>query len=221
MRVTRVLLADDHALFREGVSSILSAHPEFEIVGQAADGLEAVAKAKALKPDLVLMDIKMPSCDGLEAMRLIQAALPRVNIVMLTVCEEDEKLFEAIRSGAKGYMLKNTPPDKFLCLLQGVNEGKAAITLTMASRILAEFRRLPPAPPVDEIHKTLTRRERQVLALVVQGATDQEIADTLTLSLHTVKTHMRHILAKLHASNRREAADMAVRKGLVRTNFYY
>ncbi len=214
MAVTRILLADDHALFREGVSSILAIYPNFEIVGEAADGLEAVAKAKALKPDLILMDIKMPSCDGLEATRLIKAALPKVKIVMLTVHEEDEKLFEAIRNGAEGYILKNTPPENFLRLVQGVLEGKAAITRTIAARILTEFSRL--SPPSGATYEALTRREQEVLALVVQAATDQEIANALTLSLHTVKTHMRHILAKLRAGDRRQAADIALREGLVK-----
>ena len=146
MTLTRVLLADDHALFREGLSGILSAQSDFEIVGQAADGLEAVAKANALKPDLILMDIKMPSCDGLEATRLIKTALPDVKIVVLTVHEENEKLFKAVRSGAEGYVLKNTLPEDFLRLVRGVTEGKAAMTRAMAARILAEFSRLPPPP---------------------------------------------------------------------------
>lgn len=216
MTVTRVLLADDHALFREGLSGILDAQPDFEIVDQAADGLEAVAKARALRPDLILMDIKMPSCDGLEATRLIKAALPDVKIVVLTVHEEDEKLFEAIRSGAEGYILKNTLPEDFLRLVRGVIEGKAAITRAMAARILAEFSRLPPPRDTAGTYQPLTRREKEVLALAAQGATDQEIAGTLTLSLHTVKTHMRHILAKLHAANRREAAEVAAQEGLLK-----
>ena len=215
MAVTRVLLADDHALFREGVSSILAAQPDFEIVGEAADGLEAVAKAKALKPDLILMDIRMPSCDGLEATRLIKATLLDIKIVILTVHEEDEKLFEAIRSGAEGYILKNTPPDNFLRLVQGVTEGKAAITRATAARIMVEFSHLSQTPSAGEPHETLTHREQEVLTLVSRGATDQEIADALVLSLHTVKTHMRHILAKLHASDRRQATDVAARKGLL------
>jgi len=216
MPITRVLLADDHALFREGLSGILDAQPDFEIVGQAADGLEAVAKAKALKPDLILMDIKMPSCDGLEATRLIKATLPNVKIIVLTVHEENEKLFEAVRSGAEGYILKNTVPEDFLRLARGVTEGKAAITRTMAARILAEFSRLPPPPDPANDYQPLTRREKEVLALAAEGNTDQEIADTLTLSLHTVKTHMRHILAKLHAASRREAAEVAAQEGLLK-----
>lgn len=216
MPLTRVLLADDHALFREGLSGILEAQPDFEIVGQAADGLEAIAKAKALKPDLILMDIKMPSCDGLEATRLIKAALPNVKIIVLTVHEEDEKLFEAIRSGAEGYILKNTVPEDFLRLARGVTEGKAAITRAMAARILAEFSRLPPPPDAANNYQPLTRREKEVLALAAEGATDQEIAARLTLSLHTVKTHIRHILAKLHAANRREAAEVAAQEGLLK-----
>ncbi len=216
MPITRVLLADDHALFREGLSSILGAQPDFEIVGQAADGLEAVAKAKALKPDLILMDIKMPSCDGLEATRLIKAALPDVKIIVLTVHAEDEKLFEAVRSGAEGYILKNTFPEDFLRLARGVTEGKAAINRVMAARILAEFSRLPPPPNTANDYQPLTRREKEVLALAAEGNSDQEIADNLTLSLYTVKTHMRHILAKLHAANRRQAVEMAAQERLLK-----
>jgi len=217
MPIIQVLLADDHALFREGLSGILAAQPDFEIVGQAADGLEAIAKARALKPDLILMDIKMPSCDGLEATRLIKAALPNVKIIVLTVHEENEKLFEAVRSGAEGYILKNTLPEDFLRLVRGVSEGKAAINRAMAARILAEFSRLPPPPDPANDYQPLTRREKEVLALAAEGNTDQEIADTLTLSLHTVKTHMRHILAKLHAASRREAAEVAAQEGLLKS----
>lgn len=216
MLITRVLLADDHALFREGLSGILAAQPDFEIVGQAADGLEAVAKAKALKPDLILMDIKMPSCDGLEATRLIKATLPNVKIIVLTVHEENEKLFEAVRSGAEGYILKNTLPEDFMRLVRGVTEGKAAITRAMAARILAEFSRLPLPPDTANDYQPLTRREKEVLALAAEGNTDQEIADALTLSLHTVKTHVRHILTKLHAASRREAAEVAAQEGLLK-----
>ncbi|MFQ5340369.1 MAG: response regulator [Anaerolineae bacterium] len=213
----RVLLADDHALFREGLAGILSAQPDFEVVGEASDGLEALVKAQELVPDLILMDVGMPGCDGLEATRRIKHELPAVTIVMLTVRDEEEKLFEAIKSGAQGYLLKNIRSREMLALLRGAVRGQAAITPALAGRMLEEFRRLSRQAPWDagEEAPGLTGREQEVLSLVAEGATDQEIADTLSISLHTAKSHMRNILAKLHVSSRREAARYARDKGLV------
>jgi DNA-binding NarL/FixJ family response regulator len=213
----RVLLADDHALFREGLAGILSAQPDFEVVGEASDGLEALVKAQELVPDLILMDVGMPGCDGLEATRRIKQELPAVTIVMLTVRDEEEKLFEAIKSGAQGYLLKNIRSREMLTLLRGAVRGQAAITPALAGRMLEEFRRLSRQAPWDagEEVSGLTGREQEVLSLVAEGATDQEIADTLSISLHTAKSHMRNILAKLHVSSRREAAKYARHKGLV------
>jgi DNA-binding NarL/FixJ family response regulator len=213
----RVLLADDHALFREGLAGIITAQPDFEVVGEAGDGLEALVKAQELVPDLILMDIGMPGCDGLEATRRIKQELPAVTIVMLTVRDEEEKLFEAIKNGAQGYLLKNMRSQEILALLRGAMQGEAAITPALAGRMLEEFRRLsrevPWAP--DEEGAALTRRELEVLGLVAEGATDKEIAEALCISLHTVKSHMRNILAKLHVSGRSEAARYARHKGLV------
>lgn len=213
----RVLLADDHALFREGLAGILSAQPDFEVVGEASDGLEALVKAQELVPDLILMDVGMPGCDGLEATRRIKHELPAVTIVMLTVRDEEEKLFEAIKSGAQGYLLKNIRSREMLALLRGAVRGQAAITPALAGRMLEEFRRLSRQAPWDAGAEAmaLTNREQEVLSLVAEGATDQEIADTLSISLHTAKSHMRNILAKLHVSSRREAARYARDKGLV------
>jgi DNA-binding NarL/FixJ family response regulator len=213
----RVLLADDHALFREGLAGIITAQPDFEVVGEAGDGLEALVKAQELVPDLILMDIGMPGCDGLEATRRIKQELPAATIVMLTVRDEEEKLFEAIKNGAQGYLLKNMRSQEILALLRGAVQGEAAITPALAGRMLEEFRRLsrevPWAP--DEEEAALTRRELEVLGLVAEGATDKEIAEALCISLHTVKSHMRNILAKLHVSGRSEAARYARHKGLV------
>ncbi len=213
----RVLLADDHALFREGLAGIIAAQPDFEVVGEAGDGLEALVKAQELVPDLILMDIGMPGCDGLEATRRIKQELPAVTIVMLTVRDEEEKLFEAIKNGAQGYLLKNMRSQEILALLRGAVQGEAAITPALAGRMLEEFRRLsrevPWAP--EEEDAALTRRELEVLGLVAEGAADKEIAEALCISLHTVKSHMRNILAKLHVSGRSEAARYARHKGLV------
>jgi DNA-binding NarL/FixJ family response regulator len=195
----RVLLADDYALFREGIANILNAQPDFEVVGEFGDGLEVLVKAKELMPDLILMDIHMPGCDGLEATQRIKEELS-ITIVMLTVRDEDEKVFQAIRSGAQGYLLKSVRSWELVNLLRGVIRGEAAITPALASRMLEEFRRLGQhqarKSPSDE-RVTLTMREQSVLRLAAARATDEEIADELCISVQTVKSHMRNILAKL------------------------
>jgi len=213
----KVLLVDDHALFREGLAGILNAQPDFDVVGEAGDGLEALVKAQELLPDLILMDISMPGLDGLEATKHLKQELPAITIVILTVRDEDEKLFEAIKSGAQGYLLKSIHSRTMLDLLRGAVRGEAAITPVMAGRILEEFRRLNGRSHGDagEVGALLSHREQEVLSLVAEGITDKEIAETLCVSLHTIKSHMRNILAKLHVSNRREAARYARDKGFV------
>lgn len=217
MSKIRALLADDHSLFREGLAGILSAQPDFEVIGEAGDGLEVLVKARELVPDLIVMDITMPGCDGVEATQKIKEELPDVTIVMLTVRDEDEKLFEAIKSGAQGYLLKSIRSRDLLRLLRGAVQGEAAITPVLGGRMLEEFRRLSQQGPrfPEEETPTLTQREQDVLGLVAQGATDKEIAMTLSISIHTVKSHMRNILAKLHFSHRYEAALYALREGLI------
>ena len=187
------------------MARILSAQPDFEIVGEAGDGLEAIVMARGLEPDLVLMDISMPGTDGVEAITAIKCDLPDVIIVMLTIREEDEILFEALSSGAQGYLLKTTPSAVLIDLLRGTMYGHAAITPALAGRLLGEFRRLEqedrqretPLQPVS-----LTQRELEVLSLVAQGKGDLEIAELLTISIHTVKTHVRNILSKLQLDGR-------------------
>ena len=213
----RVLLVDDHALFREGLAGIIAAQPDFEVVGEAGDGLEALVKARELAPDLILMDVTMPGCDGLEATRQIKRDLPAAIVVMLTVRDEDEKLFEAIRNGAQGYLLKSIRSRDMLDMLRRAVRGEAALTPALASRMLEEFRRLSqraPDLPKGEV-VTLSHREQEVLSLAAEGQTDKEIAEALVLSLHTVKSHMRNILAKLHVSSRHEAAQVARERGWV------
>ncbi|MEK7787590.1 MAG: response regulator transcription factor, partial [Chloroflexota bacterium] len=163
MERIRVLLADDHALFRDGLATILATQPDFEVVGEARDGLEALVKARELVPDLILMDIEMPGCDGLEATRQIAQELPAVIVVMLTVRDEDEKLFEAIKSGAQGYLLKSIHSRQILDILRGAVRGEAALTPAMASRVLEEFRHLSRHAPGEQ-GATLTRREQEVLS---------------------------------------------------------
>ena len=219
MSKIRVLLADDHSLFREGLAIILDAQPDFEVVGEAGDGLEVMVKARELVPDLIVMDITMPGCDGVEATQKILAEFPDMTIVMLTIRDEDEKLFEAIKSGAQGFLPKSIRSRELVSLLRGAMRGEAAITPNLGGRMLEEFRRLSQQSPQvpEEEAMSLTRRELEVLSLVAQGATDKELAQTLSISVHTVKTHMRNILSKLHLSHRHEAALYALREGLIST----
>lgn len=216
MEKARVLLADDHVLFREGLAGIIASQTDMETVGEAGDGFEALVKARELKPDLILMDVQMPGMDGVEATRQIKQTLPETIIVMLTVRGDDEFLFEALKNGAQGYLLKEIRSQTLLEMLRGALQGEAAISPSLAGRVLAEFRRLSKYDAVnDETDNDLTEREQQVLSKAAQGATDKEIAAELNISLNTVKTHMRNILSKLHVSTRREAAKVAKSKRLV------
>lgn len=215
---TRVMLVDDHALFREGLRMIVSSQPDMEVVGEASDGLEAAVKAEELKPDLILMDIQMPVCDGIEATRRIKKFLPEIIIVMLTVRDDEEKLFEAIKSGAQGYLLKQMNSTELMSLLRQAIHGDAAIPPKLAGMMLEEFRRLSKFMPVElpeDASSQLSKREQEVLGLVAAGYSDKEIANSLTLSVHTVKTHLRNILSKLHVGGRRDAARIAREKGLI------
>ncbi len=216
MPKTRVLLVDDHLLFREGVANILAAQPDFDVVGEAEDGLEAIVKAGQLTPDLILMDVTMPVCDGLEATQRIKKELPDVTIVMLTVNEENENVFEAIRNGAQGYLLKSVSSRELLASLRGAMRDEAAITRVLGGRMLAEFRRISKyAVDTSSTNPvSLTIREQEVLELVAIGLSNKEIAAALNLSIHTVKSHMRKILAKLHLEKRQEAVLYAKREGL-------
>jgi len=213
-RLIRILVADDHPLFREGVTRIIARQPDMEVVGEASDGLDALVKARELRPDVILMDITMPGCGGLEATRLIKQEMPEVHIVMLTVRDEDEHLFEAIKSGAEGYLLKTLRSQQLLAALHGVMQGEAAISPHMATRLLREFRRLSHMLPERDV-VPLTAREREILCLIARGASNKEIAKQLHLSLHTVKSHVRRILNKLHVNSRYEAATYARKEGLL------
>jgi DNA-binding NarL/FixJ family response regulator len=205
----RILLADDHELFRQGLAGLIEGQPDLAVAGQAGDGLEALALACAERPDLIVMDIKMPICDGLEATRLIRAEWPQARIVMLTVHDDEEKLFAAITAGATGYILKNVKSADFLANVRNALAGEVVLPPKLAVRLLDEFARLAsqPAAGLAKLDDdNLTLREQEVLALIATGATDKEIALELCLSIHTVKTHVRNILAKLHVASRRQAA---------------
>lgn len=214
----KILLVDDHVLFREGVASLLDAQPDMTVVGEAASTEEAISKARQLVPDVILMDISLPDSSGLEAARQILDEQPEMNIVFLTVHEDDERLFEAIKTGGKGYLLKNTRTADLLGMLRSLERGEAAISRWLAARVLAEFARMRSRlealePPDDDV--TLTNREMEVLNLVTRGASNRDIAERLVVSESTVKNHMRNILSKLHLKNRQEAAAFARRHGLV------
>lgn len=217
MSKIRVLLVDDHHLFREGLANILASQPDFKVVGEANDGLEAIIKANDLQPDLILMDVTMPGCDGLEATQRIKKDFPEVTIVMLSVSDNNQKLFEAIRNGAQGYLLKSINSSDMLELVRGAVRGEAAITPTLGGLMLEEFRRVSnrAANVAVDNCAALTMREQEVLGFVAEGATNKEIAQTLNVSIHTVKSHMRKILAKLHLEKRQEAAQFARREGLI------
>jgi len=213
----RVLIADDHALFRDGLRSLLEARG-VDVVGEAKNGRQAVELSKRLRPEVILMDLSMPELNGLAATRLISAEQPEVRVVILTASEEDADLFEAIKSGAQGYLFKNVASDELFRLLEGVARGEPALTPALARKLLGEFARpAPPArTPAVEGYQSLTEREREVLDLLVQGITsNRELAERLVVTENTVKYHFRNILDKLHVQNRAQVVAFAVRLGMV------
>jgi DNA-binding NarL/FixJ family response regulator len=212
----RILIADDHALFRDGLRSLLQAQGH-EVVGEARDGKQAIELAAELHPDLVLMDVSMPGLDGVAATRELRALQPDVKVVMLTASEHNETLFEAIKAGAQGYLLKNLEADEFFSLLDRASRGEPALTPTLARKLLQEFAR--PAPAAETVENgpdALTDREREVLELMVEGVTsNRKLARHLNLSENTVKFHVRNILDKLRLHNRAQAVGYALRNKIV------
>ena len=207
----RILIADDHALFRDGLRSLLTAQGH-EVVGEAKNGKQAVAMAKEIAPDLVLMDLSMPEMDGIAATKLLTAEMPNVKVVILTASESDTTLFEAIKSGAQGYLIKNLEADDFFALLDRASTGEPAFTPALARRLLVEFAK-PEEKPAATEQDSLTDREREVLELMVEGVvSNRKLAKRLNLSENTVKFHVRNILDKLRLHNRAEAVGYALRK---------
>jgi two-component system NarL family response regulator len=212
----RVLIVDDHALFRKGLELVLAAEPDLEIVGEASEGLEAIERAADLQPDVVLMDVRMPGVGGIEATRRIRNAQPATRVVMLTVSEDEEDLFAAVRAGATGYLLKEVSIDEVANAVRAVARGQALVTPSMASKLLGEFNVL--SRRIDAQHGAaprLTDREVEVLRLVAKGMSNKEIASELVIAENTVKNHVRNILEKLQLKSRMEAAMYAVREKLV------
>jgi DNA-binding NarL/FixJ family response regulator len=222
MAKIRVLLADDQAIIRTGLTIILNHQDDIEVVGQAADGLEAVELAQKLQPDVVLMDIKMPHLNGIQATRQIVSALPRTQIIILTTYDTDDWVFDGIRAGAVGYLLKDTSGDNLAEAVRGALRGESQMDPTVARKVLREFQHAtsmgrasaPPAPHEEPLEK-LTDREEEILKLLAAGLSNKEIAQELSLSEGTVKNHISAILGKLHANDRTQAVLTALKRGLV------
>src|ERR1700719_700985 len=215
----RVLIADDHALFRRGLEMVLQAEDDIDLVGQASDGTEAREKAGESLPDVVLMDVRMPKSSGIEACRAMKEAAPSSKIVMLTISDEEEDLFEAIRAGASGYLLKDIPLDEVAEVVRAVYGGQSLINPSMAGKLLTEFATLARRDDEERAQQVpapkLTDREMQVLKLVARGMNNRDIAKELFISENTVKNHVRNILEKLQIHSRMEAVMVAVREKLI------
>jgi two-component system NarL family response regulator len=215
----RVLIADDHALFRRGLEMVLDEEDDIELVGQASDGAEARGKAAEALPDVVLMDIRMPKISGIEACRAMKEAAPSTKIVMLTISDEEEDLFEAIRAGASGYLLKDIPLDEVAEAVRAVHGGQSLISPAMAGKLLTEFATLARRTEEERVQQVpapkLTDRETEVLTLVAKGMNNREIARELFISENTVKNHVRNILEKLQIHSRMEAVMIALRDKLI------
>jgi two-component system NarL family response regulator len=213
----RVLIADDQAVFRRGLLVVLSTEDDINVVGEAEDGEDAIAKAVETAPDVVLMDVRMPKVNGIEAARKIRDALPSTKILMLTVSDEEEDLYEAIKAGANGYLLKEISVEEVAGAIHTVMRGESLISPLMASKLLLEFNSLArQAAEKDQLPApVLTARELEVLKLVARGMSNKDVADELFISENTVKNHVRNILEKLHLHSRMEAVMYAVRKRLL------
>jgi NarL family two-component system response regulator LiaR len=217
----RVLVADDHAIVRKGLCALLETEPGIEVIGEAEDGTEALAQVRALRPDVVLMDLAMPGMDGLEATRRITTNHPGSRVLILTSYSGDEQIFPAIRAGALGYLLKDASPHELVVAIRQIYDGESSLHPAIARRLLSELspdRGRSPSPWTTSQPRTvahLTHRETEVLLLVAEGATNRQIAEQLEISEATVRTHMSRILSKLNLTSRTQAALYALRQGIV------
>jgi DNA-binding NarL/FixJ family response regulator len=215
--MTRILVADDQALVRVGLRKILDVEPELEVVGEAGDGLEAVDEARTLRPDIVLMDIRMPVLDGIEATRRIVGVQPETRVLILTTFGLDAYVFDALRAGASGFMLKDAPPEEIAAAVRIVARGEALLAPAVTRAVVEEFARRPPAPStvLPPAVAELTPREREVLDLLTRGLSNPEICERLVISEATAKTHVARILQKLGVRDRVQAVIYAYESGLV------
>jgi NarL family two-component system response regulator LiaR len=207
----RILLVDDHAIVRKGLLALLAEIDDIEVVGEAADGQQAINRAAALQPDVILMDIVMPNMDGIEATQHITRRQPEVRVLALTSFAADDKLFPAIKAGALGYLLKDSDPEDLLQAIRQVHRGEPSMHPRIARKLLHELGRPSPQPPAPE---SLTAREVEVLRFVAQGWSNQQVADEMSIAEVTVRTHVSHILNKLHLANRVQATLYALREGI-------
>jgi DNA-binding NarL/FixJ family response regulator len=214
MATIRLLLVDDQALFREGLRTLLSVQPGMEVVGEAGNGEEALRQAAALQPDVILMDLQMPVMDGAAATRRLKAQQPSARVIVLTTFDDDENVFEGLRAGAVGYLLKDTPSAKLVEAIRLAARGESFLEPSVAAKVVSEFARLSPRP-AEALSEPLSEREIEVLRLVARGASNKEIAAELIIAEGTVKNHLTNILAKLGVSDRTEAAMKAKELGLI------
>lgn len=217
MNKIRILIADDQTITRSGLQLLLSASPNLEIVGEARNGEEAIEAAAALQPDVVLMDLRMPGVNGIEATRRIHRASPHISILILTVFEDDVSVFPAIRAGARGYLLKNSEQDELLQAIYTVANGGAIFSPGIAQKVLGYLTAVPDRAPAN-IFDELTAREREILELIAQGKTNAEIAARLNLSAKTISNYISNVLLKVHAADRAKLMLMALEAGMGRTD---
>ncbi|MFC1937489.1 response regulator [Chloroflexota bacterium] len=216
MTPIKVLVVDDHTIFRSGIVSLLASEESLKVMGEASNGIEAIKKAREINPDVILMDLNMPECNGLEATQALQADMPEVNILILTVSESQEDLFSVMKFGAKGYILKDAEPEELISAIFHIARGGVMVSPAMANKLITEFKGfIVREERTYEEKAILSSREEEVIQLVAQGATNKEIGERLFISENTVKTHLRNIMEKLHLANRSQAAAYAVKRGLV------